>query len=98
MVGIKTFTYQNGIDLDCSCGCKGWWDDCVKNKANREKFVLSPPPSPHRTNDDWFTMDDNPIYTGPSNISFAPNIPSIEHRVSAKYISKCVDRYFSTEN
>ena len=91
---INTYTYQNGIDLECSCGCKGWWIDCVKNKANREQFVLSPPPSPHRTNDDWFTKEYNPIYTGISNISNTPIIPSIEHRVSAKYISNCVDKYF----
>lgn len=98
MVGIKSISYQNGIDLDCSCGCKGWWDDCVKNKSNRDKFVLSPPPSPYRTNDDWFTKDCNPIYTGPSNISITPDIPYIEHHISAKYISRCVDRYFSKEN
>ena len=70
MVGINTYSYNTTDDINCSCGCKGWWDDCVKNKANREQFVLSPPPSPHRTNDDWFTKEDNPIYTGSSNITY----------------------------
>ena len=99
MVGINTYSYNTTDDINCSCGCKGWWDDCVKNKANREQFVLSPPPSPHRTDDDWFTKEDNPIYTGSSNITITPNIPPTEqHRVSAKYISRCVDRYFSKEN
>ena len=95
MFGINTFSSRYVNDLNCSCGCKGWWDDCVKNKVNREQFVLSPPPSPHRKNDDWVTKEHNPIYTGPLDISIMPNIPSIEHQVSAKYISKCVDRYFS---
>ena len=98
MVAIKTSTYDFSLDADCSCGCKGWWEDCEKNRSNRDKFVLSPPPSPHRTNDDWFTQENNPVYIGSSTINIKPNIPPTSHRVSAKYISYCVDKYFSKEN
>ena len=108
MVAIKTSTYNFSLDADCSCGCKGWWEDCEKNRSNRDKFVLSPPPSPHRTNDDWFTQENNPVYIGSSTINIKPNIPSTSHlnsnspstshRMSAKYISYCVDKYFSKEN
>jgi hypothetical protein len=98
MVGIQTSVYDFSLDFDCSCGCKGWWDDCEKNKSNREKFVLSPPPSPHRTNDDWFTQEYNPIYISSSTININHNIPYTSHRMSSKYISYCVDKYFSKEN
>tara|TARA_B100000575_G_scaffold246358_1_gene211343 strand:- start:1081 stop:1365 length:285 start_codon:yes stop_codon:yes gene_type:complete len=94
MSGIKTYKSR----LDCTCGCKGWWENCDNNKANREKFILSPPPSPNRTNDDWFTKENNPLYTGTSNISTIPNIPQVEYGVSAKYILQCIDRYYCKEN
>tara|TARA_Y100000816_G_scaffold284964_1_gene263990 strand:+ start:229 stop:525 length:297 start_codon:yes stop_codon:yes gene_type:complete len=98
MVANKTSVYDFNLDFECSCGCKGWWDDCVKNKSNRDNFVLSAPPSPHRTNDDWFTQENNPIYIGPSTINIKTTVPSTSHRMSAKYISYCVDKYFSKEN
>ena len=83
-------------DLDCACGCNGWWDLCVDNVDNRESFKLSPCPSPNRLDDDWFTQHNNPICVGHSTMSIVPNIPPKQgiHRISAKYISGCVDKYF----
>ena len=82
-------------DLACSCGCKGWWDLCSNNKANRDSFCLSPPPSPHREDNDWFIREFNPVRTYTSVLSSAPNIPpTIHHRISAQYVSDCVERYF----
>jgi hypothetical protein len=80
---------------ECKCGCKGWWDRCIDNKGNRDYFKLSPPPSPHRTDDDWFTQEDNPVSSPTPALSTTPNIPFTSHIVSADYISRCVDRYFS---
>jgi hypothetical protein len=87
------------LNADCDCGCKGWWDYCQDNKANRSTFKLSPCPSPCRTDDDWFKKDDNPLCIGKSNISITPSLPETNlHRISAKYLSSCVDRYFNKEN
>ena len=99
MVVIRTIDYNDSLDLDCSCGCEGWWDDCEKNKSNRDKFVLSPPPSPHRTNDDWFTQEYNPLYTDTLKELVIPNIPTTRrHIISTKFLSRCVDKYFNKEN
>ena len=87
-------------DISCECGCRGWWHLCANNKANRERFHLSPPPSPHRTDDDWFTKEDNPVYTGTSMVWHVPTVPSSTHHhtISAKYLARCVDVYFNKEN
>ena len=93
----KTFVLTDNID--CGCGCKGWWEFCLDNKANRDTFDVSPCPSPHRTDDDWYTKDDNPLCIVRSNASISPNVPGTNiHRISAKYISSCVDKYFEMEN
>ena len=88
-------TMKLARNINCDCGCKGWWDYCQENKSNRETFKLSPCPSPCRTDDDWFMKDDNPLCTVKS-ISVSPNLPgTIIHHISAKYLSSCVDRYFT---
>lgn len=82
-------------NLDCKCGCKGWWELCCENKSNREVFVISPCPSPNRTDDDWFIMTINPLYDVKKCIKRVGKT-SIKnpYHISAKYLSDCVDKYY----
>jgi hypothetical protein len=91
---MEKHTYTDNID--CTCGCEGWWELCCDNKANRETFILSPCPSPNRNDDDWFIKNDNPLYDKDNPIKPVGNIPiNRHHNISRTYMSYCVDKYFS---
>ena len=82
-------------NLDCTCGCKGWWELCSDNKANRENFILSPCPSPNRDDDDWFIKTDNPLYNKDCPIKPIGHIRlKPPYQISARYLNYCVNKYY----
>ena len=85
---------------ECSCGCMGNWSVCDNNKENYKRdYFLSPGPSPHRDDDDWFTQDINPVMEEhmcdiPIRSPMLPHVTQ-KRRIKQSYLQECVERYYN---